>query len=141
MPCMGVARRRDHGRAEHGTPPRVSRPPDHPDLCPRAGGFPLIRLRTGIRRNRYVFNLITETAGILEMTSFATHPSRNRGARTGGGLRDDPRELPVARASGSRRSPRYRRAPLLFTILGNFFVYCLDNLGARRTIPISVIKL
>ena len=68
------------------------------------------------------------------MSFFSPYPTRTR---MGGGPRDDPQELAVARTSSSRHPQQCRFDPrfsAIFAFLGNNFVTSPANLGDRRTI-------
>jgi hypothetical protein len=72
----------------------------------------------------------------LKMTFLSPLLRRKRRALTGRGLRDDLRDIPVARSRRFRFPQRCRFAPLfsaIFTFLGMKVVYPPANLGASCT--------
>ncbi len=78
----------------------------------------------------------TFSTNFLKMTILSPLLRRKRRALTGGGPRDDLRDIAVARSRRFLSPQRCRFAPLfsaIFTFLGKKVVYPPANLGASRT--------
>ncbi len=78
----------------------------------------------------------TFSPSFLKMTILSPLLRRKWRALTGGGPRDDLRDITVARRRRFRSPQRCRFAPLfsaIFTFLGKKVVYPLDNLGVSST--------
>ena len=101
-----------------------------------------VRLHRGKARNCPADSIGANARGptfspsFLKMTILSPLLRRKRRALTGGGPRDDLRDIAVARSRRFRSPQRSRFAPLfsaIFTFLGKKVVYPLDNLGASST--------